>query len=318
MSRGILLVNVGTPDDPSVPSVRRYLREFLGDPQVLNMPAPLRWLLLNAVILPFRPKRSAHAYQRIWTEGGSPLLLHSRAQTEAVARALPGVMVRLAMRYGRPSLEDALGEFDAAGVEHVTVVPMFPQYAGATVDSVVGRWNTLLTGREAPATTVFPPFHALDGFVQASGALIRETVDAISADHVLFSFHGLPVAHHTCESDPCVPECYRSQCVTTMRLLSAAAGVSDSSMAFQSRLRGQKWIRPFTDEVLVSLAQRGVRRVAVACPSFVADCLETLEEIALTAAATFRSAGGEQLALVPAVNAHPDFIGALARELASP
>lgn len=314
--RGILLVNVGTPDGPSVPEVRRYLAEFLSDPHILAMPAPLRWLLLNAVILPFRPKKSAHAYQRIWTEHGSPLLVHSRAQAAAVQRALPHTMVRLGMRYGSPSIEDALREFDEAGVTKITFVPMFPQHAGATVESAVHRWEELLAARAQKLEThTFPPFHAMDGFVNAGGALIRETVASIDADHVLFSFHGIPVNHHDCLGEQCVATCYRGQCVTTMNLLAGAAGVTSCTLAFQSRLKGQRWIRPFTEDVLVELAQRGVKRLAVACPSFVADCLETIEEIGMRAAETFQAAGGEKLALVPSVNAHPEFITALAREL---
>jgi len=314
--RGILLVNVGTPDSPAVPDVRRYLAEFLGDPNVLAMPAPLRWLLLNAVILPFRPKRSAHAYQRIWTEQGSPLLVNSRAQTEAVQRALPDVMVRLGMRYGSPSLPEVLRDFEDAGVKHVTVVPMFPQYAAATVDSVVSRWNELLSERKnAPAADFFDPFHKMDGFINASATLIRDTMKSIDADHLLFSFHGIPVSGHTCVSELCEPKCYRGECVSTMQLLAKAAQVSDFTLAFQSRLKGQKWIRPFTEDVLVELAQKGVKRLAVACPSFVADCLETIEEIGMRAADTFKQAGGEKFAMVPAVNAHPEFVGALSREV---
>ncbi len=312
--RGILLVNVGTPDSPAVPDVRRYLAEFLGDPRVLNIPAPLRWLLLNAVILPFRPKRSAHAYQRIWTEQGSPLLVYSRAQTEAVQRALPDVMVRLGMRYGSPSLEDALRDFEEAGVSQVTVVPMFPQYAEATVESVVGRWKEL-TGTKTLATEFYEPFHKLEGFIGASATIIRDTMKSIDADHLLFSFHGIPVSGHTCASELCEPKCYRGECVSTMQLLASAAGVSNFTLAFQSRLKGQKWIRPFTEDVLVELAQKGVKRLAVACPSFVADCLETLEEIGMRAEETFKEAGGEKLALVPAVNAHPLFIESLARSI---
>lgn len=314
--RGILLVNVGTPDGPSVPEVRRYLAEFLSDPHIIKVPAPVRWLLLNAIILPFRPKKSAHAYQRIWTEQGSPLMVYSRAQADAVQRALPDAMVRLAMRYGNPSIQDTLREFDEAGVTKVTLVPMFPQHAGATVESVVDRWAELMAAREQKLETdTFPPFHAMDGFVSAGGALIRETVDSLKADHVLFSFHGIPVNHHECLGEQCVPTCYRGQCVTTTNLLARAAGITDFTLAFQSRIKGQKWIKPYTEDVLVELAQRGVKRLAVACPSFVADCLETIEEIGLRAAETFVEAGGEKLALVPAVNAHPDFIGALAREL---
>ncbi len=299
--KGVLLVNVGTPDDPSVPSVRRYLREFLSDPGVINLPAPLRWLLLNAVILPFRPARSAHAYRQIWTEHGSPLMLHTNAQAVALQRELPGYVVRVGMRYGNPSLRAALESLNNAGVTQVLLVPMFPQYAGATVGSVVSAWNSLGHKR----STVFEPFHALSGFVQASGELLKQTCEPLENPHVLFSFHGLPVSHDSTTQ-------YVEQCRTTAQAIAAAASVNDYSFSFQSRLKGQKWTQPFTDEVLTGLATKGVKRVAVACPSFVADCLETLEEIGLRARDTFRAAGGEELVLVPAVNEHPVFISALA------
>lgn len=323
--RGVLLVNVGTPDDPSVPSVRRYLAEFLGDPRVVDLPTPARWLLLNAVILPFRPKKSAHAYQQIWTAQGSPLLLNSRAQVDALQALLPDVVVRLGMRYGNPSLASALREFNDLGVTDVTLVPMYPQYARASTLTSLEKWKSL----GASDDKVVPPFHALPGFIEASAASIRDTVSRIDAQYVLFSYHGLPVhQHHGLSTPGCAKQdsecpalgaenaqCYRAQCFTTTRALVAAAGVTRFSTAFQSRLKGRKWIRPFTDEVLVKLAQDGVKRLAVACPSFVADCLETLEEIGMRADAAFREAGGEKLALVPAVNAHPVFMQSLADEV---
>lgn len=325
-TRGVLLVNIGTPDDPSVKSVRRYLAEFLSDPRVIDLPAPARWLLLNAVILPFRPKKSAHAYQQIWTKQGSPLLINTQAQVEALQRAMPDVVVRLGMRYGNPSLASVLREFNELGVTDVTVVPMYPQYALASTLTAVEALRNHTALRDEK---VVPPFHALPGFIEASAANIRETVARIDAEYVLFSYHGLPVhQHHGLSKPGCAKQegecpaldaenshCYRAQCFTTTRALVAASGVPRYSTAFQSRLKGQKWIRPFTDEVLVKLAQEGVKRLAIACPSFVADCLETLEEIGMRAEASFREAGGETLALIPAVNAHPIFIESLAHEV---
>lgn len=320
--RGVLLVNVGTPDDPSVPSVRRYLAEFLNDPRVIDLPTPARWLLLNAVILPFRPKKSAHAYRQIWTDKGSPLLLNSRAQVEALQALMPDVVVRLGMRYGNPSLSTALREFTELGVTDITLVPMYPQYARASTLTSIEKWKELGASDEK----IVSAFHAMPGFIEASAASIRETVARIDAEYVLFSYHGLPVHQHLGLSTPgCAKQegecpalgaenanCYRAQCFTTTRALVAASGVTKFSTAFQSRLKGRKWIRPFTDEVLVKLAQDGVKRLAVACPSFVADCLETLEEIGMRADAAFRGAGGEKLALVPAVNANPVFMRGLA------
>ncbi len=321
---GVLLVNIGTPDAPTPAAVRRYLREFLGDPKVIDLPAPARWLLLNLVILPFRPKKSAHAYQAIWTEQGSPLLGFAQAQVEALRRALPGVEVEVAMRYGNPSLADALARLHAKGVTRVTAVPMYPQYASATTASTVEAFAAL-----APKGLVTPAFFARPGFVEAAAARVRDAVAASGAEVVLFSYHGLParqlkpVCEGGCEGlrggrgpcpvlGPANASCYRAQCFATTRALVAAAGVGRHETSFQSRLKGATWLGPFTDEVVARLAREGVKRLAVACPSFVADCLETLEEIGLRAAETFREAGGEALTLVPAVNDAPAFITALA------
>ena len=328
--RAVLLVNVGTPEAPTVPAVRKYLAEFLNDPRVIDLPTVWRWLLLNLIILPFRPSRSAHAYQQIWTPEGSPLLINSKAQVEALRAAMPGTEVELAMSYGKPSMKDALASLNAKGVKHITLVPMYPQYASATSGGTVEAWHKLMGQQvQPPSTSVLPAFHARAEFIAASAERIKETVKSANADHVLFSFHGLPVRQlkpycDTACADKVVEcpalgpqnnDCYRAQCFATSRALITAAGLTpaNSSTAFQSRLKGATWLSPFTDEVVVELAKRGVKRLVVACPSFVADCLETLEEIGLRAAETFRAAGGESLTLVPAVNASPQFISMLAQ-----
>ena len=326
--RGILLVNVGTPDDPFVPAVRRYLGEFLNDPRVIDLPTVWRWLLLNLIILPFRPSKSAHAYQQIWTPEGSPLLINSKKQVEALRSAMPGVEVELAMSYGKPSMPDALAALRARGVTHITLVPMYPQYASATTGGTVEAWHKLLGLQiEPPATSVLPAFHELPGFIGALGENLRAAVTAANADHVLFSFHGLPirqlapVCKDASQGKACGPlgpehrHCYRAQCMATADALKTAAGLTSSSVAFQSRLKGATWLSPFTDEVVVELAKKGVKRLVVACPAFVADCLETLEEIGMRAADEFKAAGGESFTLVPAVNASPQFINSLADEL---
>lgn len=321
---GVLLVNVGTPDAPTPEAVRRYLREFLGDPKVIDLPAPARWLLLNLVILPFRPQKSAHAYQAIWTDQGSPLLLNAKAQAEALRRELPGVEVEVAMRYGNPSLASALQRLAEKGVTRVTAVPMYPQYASATTATTVEAFRAL-----APRGLVVPAFFGSEGFVAAAAERVKETVAASGAEVVLFSYHGLPVRqvkplctaaceghagkHGACPAlGPANADCYRAQCFATTGAIAQAAGVARFETSFQSRLKGATWLGPFTDEVVARLAGDGVKRLAVACPSFVADCLETLEEIGLRARETFRGAGGEELTLVPAVNAAPAFITALA------
>jgi ferrochelatase len=320
---GVLLVNVGTPEAPTVPAVRAFLREFLGDPKVIDLPAPARWLLLNLVILPFRPKYSAHAYQQVWTKDGSPLMIISKAQRDALAALLPEAEVVLGMQYGQPSLSSAREQFTAQGITDVTLVPMYPQYADATSGATIESWGAL-----SPGAKVVPAFHTEAGFIDALAAHVQQTVAAANAEHVLFSFHGLPVrqiervcgtadcAHST---GPCPAlsatnaRCYRAQCYATAAAVAQAAGVEQtSSVAFQSRIKGSKWIGPFTEEALVALAQKGLKRLVVACPSFVADCLETLEEIAQRGAATFKAAGGESLTLVPAVNSNEVFLSGLA------
>lgn len=330
LKRGVVLMNVGTPDDTSVPAVRRYLAEFLSDPKVLEMPAIARWSLLNFIILPFRPSKSAHAYQQIWTEQGSPLLLHTRAQAEALQAVLPDHVVTFAMRYGNPSLGEALKSLQSRGVEQITLVPMYPQYARASTGTTVEHFEKSLAKLPTPpVASVVPEFYGNAGYIEAVSERVRETVKAIDAEFVLFSYHGLPVSQHTgvCTvgcvktDQPCTPigtqnaHCYRGQAYATTNAIVAATGIEKYTTAFQSRLKGQKWIRPFTDEVVVQLAQQGVKRLAIACPSFVADCLETLEEIGMRAKESFIAAGGQTLALVPAVNDSPTFIRALAADV---
>lgn len=330
---GVLLLQLGTPDSTSVRDVRRYLREFLSDPRVLDMPAPVRALVLNAVILPFRPRRSAEQYRKIWTVDGSPLMVHS----EALANALQGelgdeYLVRVAMRYQNPSIESALGELVEAGCERIVIAPMFPQYSSAAYGSAVGRVHELTSERwNVPATSTIPPFYDHPGFVHSVAAVARRRLDDFAPDYVLFSYHGLPESQIR-KSDPsgkwCLQRedccdsvgpmnrfCYRAQSHATTRAVADKLELSGSSFstAFQSRLAGQKWIEPYTDAVLEDLYQQGVRRLAVLTPSFVADCLETLEEIGIRLREQWLDLGGEDLLLVPCVNADPAWASALAR-----
>jgi protoporphyrin/coproporphyrin ferrochelatase len=322
--RAVVLVNIGTPDAPTVPAVRKYLAEFLGDPRVIDLPAPARWMLLRLIILPFRPKRSAHAYQQIWTKDGSPLMLNAQAQAVALQAQLPDYEVVLAMRYGNPSLPSVLEGLRARGVTELIVVPMYPQHASATTGTTLERIAELSEGFSVKSV---PAFHSREGFIAACAEQVRQTVETSGAEHVLFSYHGLPirqlkpVCHQPCASEPCPPlgagnaQCYRAQCYATSADITRVAGLTKTSTSFQSRLKGATWLSPFTDEVVVQLAQQGVKRLAVACPSFVADCLETLEEIGMRAAESFKAAGGESFTMVPAVNASPRFISMLADEV---
>ncbi|MCK6552851.1 ferrochelatase [Myxococcota bacterium] len=329
---GVLLVNLGTPDSPSVSDVRRYLREFLSDPRVIDIPAVPRWLLLNLVILPFRPKKSAHAYSSIWTKEGSPLLVYEQALTAGVAERLGDrYVVELGMRYGNPSIPSALAKLGAADVSRIVVLPLFPQYAAASTGSAVERvlevagraWNV-------PALDTITDFYDEPGFIGAFAEVARPVLAGFGADHVLFSYHGVPERHVT-KGDPtgrhCLAtptccdaitsanrSCYRAQCFATTRALATALGLGAEghSMSFQSRLGRTPWIRPYTDEVLPELAKRGKKRLAVMCPAFVADCLETLEEIGMRAKEQWKQLGGEDLVLVPSLNAHPAWIDAVA------
>ena len=329
---GVLLVNLGTPDSASVADVRRYLREFLGDPRVLDTHPLLRTLLLYGAILPFRPRRSAAAYAQIFDGAGSPLLAHGRALAEAVAKRLGDrFAVELGMRYGQPSLADALARLRGTGAERVVVVPLFPQYAGSSTGSALERIYALAGAHwTVAALSVAPPFYDDPGFIRCLAAGAGPRLADFGADHVLLSYHGLPerqvrrsdpTGSHCLAGPDCCEvigrenrDCYRAQCFATSRALAEALSLDADawSVSFQSRLAGTPWIRPFTDHELPRLAERGVRRLAMICPSFVADCLETLEEVGIRARRQWAELGGEALELVPCLNAQPDWVDTVA------
>ncbi len=331
---GVLLVNLGTPDAPRSAEVRRYLREFLSDPRVIDIPKAMRFLLVNGVIAPLRAPKSAKAYRKVWTERGSPLLNFSRELRDSVEKRLGGVPVALAMRYGKPSIAAGLQELRRAGCDHLLVAPLYPQYAssstGSTLEKVyleaAKRWNT-------PYVEVLPAFYADPRFLDAFAAVGQPVLDDLVPDHVMFSFHGLPERHcsksdesgtHCFASDNCCEaivmanrNCYRAQCFATTRGLRERLNLDEknSTISFQSRLGRTPWIQPYTDKVLVELAERGIRKLAVFSPAFVADCLETLEEIEIRARQDFCAAGGEELRLVPSLNASPAWVQGLSEML---
>lgn len=321
--RGVLLINLGTPDAPETAEVRRYLGQFLMDGRVLDIPTPARWILVNLLITPFRAPKSAKAYRAIWRKDGSPLLVYSRALAAAVEKEL-GEHVSLAMRYGNPSIEAAIS--DLGEVDRIVVVPLYPQYASSSTGTALEALFAALSTRAfVPPVSVMPPFYDDPGFLDAQAALARPLIDG--ADHVLFSYHSLPERHMRDASPSCEltsrccaavpPYCYRAQCLATTRGLVARLGLAEGafSESFQSRLGREEWLKPATDKVVPELARRGVKRLTVLCPSFVADCLETLEEIGVRARDEFLAAGGEELRLVPCVNADPRWAAALARRI---
>jgi ferrochelatase len=329
---GVLLVNLGTPGSARTADVRRYLREFLGDPRVLDMHPIARKLLLEGVILPLRPRRSAAAYRCIWTEEGSPLLVWGRALRDGVAGALgSGFEVALGMRYGAPNIRSALDALREAGVDEIVVLPLFPQYSSAATGSALAKvFEELARWNDIPATHTIASFFDHPAFISAFAKTTQEQLAGFGADHVLFSYHGLPEAHvrasdatgqHCLASQHCCDaivdanrSCYRAHCFATTRALASALELEAEghSVAFQSRLGRTPWIQPYTDLRLPELAAQGVKRLAVICPAFVADCLETLEEIDIRAAEQWRELGGEELRLVTSLNAEPAWVEGVA------
>jgi protoporphyrin/coproporphyrin ferrochelatase len=330
---GLLLLNLGTPDAPTTPAVRRYLREFLSDPLVIDSPAILRWLLLNFVILPFRPRRSAEAYAKVWTDRGSPLLANSVDLLEKVrARVEDGVVVELAMRYGEPSIARALSALGGARVRRIVVFPLYPQLSSAaTTSSIEAVRAAAAKMSPPPEIAVVPPFFDDARYLAAFTAVTAPVIAEVDPELVFFSFHGLPerqirksdpTGRHCLASADCCERadaagvlvaCYRAQCFTTARLLAERLGIPPERriVSFQSRLGRTPWIRPFTDVEVREAARRGVKRAVIVVPSFVADCLETLEEIGIRAVADWRGNGGETLALVPSLNARDDWADAV-------
>lgn len=330
-SRAILLVNLGSPDSPSVPDVRRYLREFLGDERVIDLPAPLRWLLLEGIILRTRPKKAAHAYASIWTPQGSPLLRVSESVRDKLSAAVgPETPVYLAMRYGKPCIADVVAQIVADGVEELLLVPQYPHYAMSSWETVVVRVEEEIR-RQAPELRVqcISPFYADADYIDALHA-VSAPYFAQPYDHVLFSYHGVPVRHlrkygctrgYSARADDCCrpgtvahATCYRSQVYATTRALAGRAGLSPDrwSVSFQSRLAGEPWCGPFTDAELARLPTIGVRKLLVLCPAFVSDCLETLEEISVAGRDTFLAAGGESFTQIPCLNDQAPYIDFLA------
>ncbi|MHB9006702.1 MAG: ferrochelatase [Limisphaerales bacterium] len=327
-NQGVLFVNLGSPDSPSVPDVRRYLREFLMDERVLDAPWPIRFGVVHFAILPFRPRQSAHAYQSIWTPEGSPLVVTSRRVCAALRARVP-VPVELAMRYQNPSIPEALDRLVRQGVTRLLLIPLFPHYAMSSFETAVERVREVARGR-APdlQLTVQPPYYEDAAYISALVASARGHLEG-GFDHLLFSFHGIPERHlrksdptgghclqtpDCCEvSSPAHARCYRAQCLRTMKAFAREANLPADrfSVSFQSRLGREPWLKPYTDLELPRLAKEGVKRLLVICPAFVSDCLETIEEIGMRGRESFLEAGGREYAQIPCLNEHPQWLSAL-------
>ncbi len=330
---GVMLINLGTPDDPSPKSVRRYLKEFLADPRVIDINALGRWLLLYLFILPFRPKKSAEAYSKIWSKNGSPLYFHSQKLCEEVQKKVGDQFkVVLGMRYANPSLSSALGKLIQADVGRIIAVPLFPQYASASSGSAAEKlmleasklWNV-------PDIRITGDFFDNPYFIRAFADVSKPQLDQFNPDHILLSYHGLPERHmiksdknknwclkstHCCDTmNNNNRYCYKAQCYATSRALQKEMNWTSEqySVSFQSRLGRTPWIQPYTDGVIPELARKGVKRLAVMCPAFVADCLETLEEIGMRAKEQWLECGGEDLVLITSLNSEPAWCDAVAR-----
>jgi ferrochelatase len=311
---GVLLVNLGTPEAPTPPAVRTYLREFLSDPRVVEIPRPLWWLILNLFILPFRPKTSAQRYAEVWTREGSPLKVH----TERQARLLRGYLgertgnppaVEYAMRYGSPSIADTLARMKSAGCERILVVPLYPQYAASTTATAIDAVGAALARmRNQPALRTVKHFHDDAGYIGALAQSVRDYWTAHGRPDVLvMSFHGVP-RRSLDRGDP-----YHCECHKTARLLAEALQLAPQQyrIAFQSRFGRAEWLKPYTAEVLKTLGAQHTGRVDVICPGFVSDCLETLEEIAIEGKGIFLSAGGREFHAIACLNENDPWIRAL-------
>jgi ferrochelatase len=296
---GVLLVNLGTPDAPTTEAVRRYLKQFLSDPRVVEIPFLVWQPILRGVILNTRPQKSAAAYARVWTDKGSPLAFHTIAQAEALAARIGGAAtVRYAMRYGQPSIEKALAEMKGAGCTRILIAPLYPQYSGATTGTVQDEvFRVLSTMRWQPALRTLPAYHDDPAYIEALRASITEGLAGLDfePDAIVASFHGMP------ERTLRLGDPYHCQCQKTARLLSDALG-RPLTISFQSRFGRAKWLEPSTEDTLVRLAGEGRRKIAIFAPGFSADCLETLEELAIEGKEQFEQAGGQHFAYLACLN----------------
>jgi protoporphyrin/coproporphyrin ferrochelatase len=324
-SVAIIIINVGTPNSPKVSDVRTYLSEFLGDGRVIDLPWLGRKLLVNGIIVPFRAPKSAKLYQQLWTDRGSPLLFHTHDFADSLQKQLANrASVYVAMRYGKPSIKQTISDVLSRGYKRIVVAPMFPHYASSTTGTAIEEtMRVLKTGNVVPETAFLGQFYNEPAYIDSFVSKVREE-DPASYDHVLFSYHGLPQRHvqrthaqttkcnMTCCRDemPAFGEfCYHATCYETTRLIARKLELTPNSYstAFQSRL-GKGWIEPFSDEEVIRLAQKGIKKLLIVSPAFVADCLETTIELGIEYRELFEANGGHRLKLVESLNAMPQWV----------
>jgi ferrochelatase len=331
MKTGILLCNLGSPDAPTAGAVRPYLREFLSDDRVIDAPKVVQQAILNLFILPFRPRKSAEAYEKVWTDEGSPLIISTYEIQDKLQKLVGDVPIAVGMRYGKPSTESAVRELMAQGVEHVFMVPLYPHYAMSSYETAVVKVKEVMA-EIAPhiQLSIQPPFWDDEDYIDA---LIEVASPHLEDDYdmLLFSYHGVPERHirkgdpsgcyclnekNCCEKvTPVQSMCYRAQCIGTSRLFARRAGIPDDKwmVSFQSRLGPDPWLTPATDTTLEHFPSEGTKRVVVMCPAFISDCLETLEEINMEGREEFMEAGGEEFRYIPCLNSEDPWIAVLER-----
>ena len=331
--KGVLLVNVGSPDSPAVKDIKRYLREFLMDERIIDLPYLLRYTLVNGIILNTRPPKTSKAYQKIWWNEGSPLIVITKRLTEKIQQQV-SVPVVMAMRYGNPNIASGLQQLYDQGVDEVLLMPLYPQYAMATTQTIE-VFAQQLVKKQFPKMKLikFPAFFHRSEYIEALAEVTRKYLENNPCDHLLFSYHGVPERHlrktsptpahkniveNTSCCNPYSEEgkyCYRSHCFETTRLLAEKLELKENtySQSFQSRLGNDKWITPFTADKIAQLAQQGVKKLAVITPAFVTDCVETLEEIEMAGGKTFRENGGEEFKMVPCLNDSNLWVHALSK-----
>ncbi len=328
MKKGVLLVNLGSPDSTKTKDVRKYLDEFLMDERVIDIPYWKRFLLIKGIILNTRPKKAAEAYKKIWWDEGSPLVVISERFTKKVSQKLD-IPVALGMRYGSMTIQNAMQELTSKGVEEVLVIPLYPQYAMSSFETVVEKTKEV-NRKYFPSIKmdVLPAFYDNEAYINVMSSNLKQHLEGFDFDHILFSYHGIPERHifktdktnthgeiitnvDCCENNPeSKKTCYRSQCFETTKQMVKTLGLEEGtySISFQSRMLKDPWLKPYTDFEFERLAKEGKKKLAVLTPAFVADCLETLEEIAIRGKEDFIQAGGENLKHIPCINDNDDWV----------